>query len=839
MDAGCDAAEFLRNLAGIRTVFIHRFCRDATLKMRCVGDPNPYMSKNPSILRHCASLLCCICVTVFSSRTHAAPSGGEPTAAARFHAQIEPILSQVCYDCHADGVEKGDFSLDDFESIDEHLADKKLWLKVWENLRAEMMPPAEKTQPSHAERQKVIAWIEKEVFKLDADNPDPGRVTIRRMNRVEYENTVKDLLDVDFDAEEVLPADDTGYGFDTIGDVLSISPMLMEKYLEAARQVVSQAIVPQDPIIPSTTIEGHNFKAAAPSKKTGKWLPFAQGAQVSAKRVIEHPGDYRISIECRTQGSSEATSHSAKLRILVNGKDIGGDSLGWDNRKSITISTKAALGEGENVITLSMQEESPPLTDEKPLTLVVDKVKLQGPLDGSYKVYPKDYYRIFFKGGAPKEATAQQQYAKDILRRIADRAFRRPVDEGTLDRMMKLWQLAMEQPKAKFEDGVAYAATAILASPRFIFRAEIQPEPDNASKIVPLDEFALASRLSYFLWSSLPDDELNDLARKGELRDNLDEQIDRMLADSRSGRFVENFVGQWLQTRDVEGVNVDPRRVLGIKDLSAAFKVFGSRQRRGMRLETESLFAYLMKENRSILELFTANYTFLNESLAKFYGIPGVKGEEMQKVSLPAESHRGGILTHGSLLVVTSNPTRTSPVKRGLFLLDNLLGTPAPPPPPNVPTLEDQKKNMPKNVTMREMMEIHREKPLCASCHARMDPLGLALENFNAVGMFRDQENGSPIQTAGQLITGEKFNTIAELNQIFATSRRTDFYRCVTSKLLTYATGRGMEYYDAPTIDQIVAAMEKDGGKLRTLIHGVIHSAPFQKRRGDGAVAAK
>jgi hypothetical protein len=254
-----------------------------------------------------------------------------------------------------------------------------------------------------------------------------------------------------------------------------------------------------------------------------------------------------------------------------------------------------------------------------------------------------------------------------------------------------------------------------------------------------------------------------------------------------------------------------------------------------MRLETEMLFGYLLKENRSALELFTADYTFLNESLAKYYGIPDVKGETMQRVSLSKDSHRGGILTHGSLLVVTSNPTRTSPVKRGLFVLDNFLGTPAPPAPPNVPTLEEAKKTGKKDMTMREAMILHREKPLCASCHARMDPLGLALENFNAVGMFRATENGQPIDTAGKLITGESFQTVEQLSQILATSRHTDFYRCLSSKMLTFAIGRGTEYYDAPTIDRIVADLEKNGGKLRTLIHGIVNSAPFQKRRGDGS----
>lgn len=756
-------------------------------------------------------------------------------AAPDFKKDIEPILSQFCYDCHADGVEKGDFALDDYKSLDEHLADMPLWLRVWDNSRSQLMPPSNKKQPTDEQRRLLAEWIEQKVFKLDLDNPDPGRVTIRRMNRQEYENTVKDLLGVVFDAEDALPPDDTGYGFDTIGDVLSISPMLMEKYLAAARSIVSQSVRPQQATIPVYSIVGEKFKSAAPSKKTGKYLAFAQSAEVTSKYVVDHPGEYKVTVEYKIGGSSEASDHTATLTTLVDGKEVDDESLGWDNRKSITFSTKAALTDGENLLSFRIVEKAPPKEDDKPLNMSLLKVSLQGPLDGSHKVYPRDYYRVFFKGGPPADAKQREAYAREILRRIADRAFRRPVDESTLDRLVKLANLAASEPKATFESGIAHATTAILASPRFLFRAEVQPEPDNPGKVVPLDEFALASRMSYFLWSSMPDTELFDLAKKGELRENLDDEIDRMLADSKSQRFIENFVGQWLLTRDVEGINVDPRRVLGIKDLGEAFKVFGSRQRRAMRLETELLFAYLLKENRSALELFTADYTFMNEHLAKFYGIEGVKGESMQKVSLPKDSHRGGIFTHGSLLVVTSNPTRTSPVKRGLFVLDNLLGTPAPPAPPNVPTLEEAKKAH-KNATMREMMEIHREKPLCASCHARMDPIGLALENFNAVGMYRAEENGKPIDTAGKLITGESFSNVEELSRIITTSRRTDFYRCLVSKMLTYAIGRGTEYYDAPTIDRIVAELEKDGGKLRTVVRGIILSAPFQKRRGDGSL---
>ena len=755
-------------------------------------------------------------------------------SAVDFKKEIEPLLSEYCYDCHADGVAKGDFAMDDHDSVAELVSDLRHWVPIWENMRSHLMPPADKPQPTDAQRATLARWIEQDVFKLDHNNPDPGRVTIRRMNREEYRHTIADFLDVDFDVEESLPADDTGYGFDTIGDVLSISPMLMEKYLEAARSIVSEAIKPQEARIPITRIEGDKLIAKAPSKKTGKWLPFNQAAEVGTKRIIEHPGEYKIHVEYRTVGSEEASDHTAALKISVNGEAAGSQNLGWDNRKSITFTTKARLNDGENVLNFAIEEENKPGADDKPLILNLLKVSLEGPMDGSHKVFPKEYYRVFFKGAAPKDPAQRTAYAREIIKRLATQAFRRPVDEPTLDRLVKLAALGEAAPKAKFEDGIAHAATAILASPRFLFRAETQPEPDNPGKIVPLDEYALASRLSYFLWSSLPDAELLELAEKRELRANLKEQVDRMLADPKATRFVENFVGQWLQTRDVEGINIDPRRVLGIRDLSESFKVFGARQRRAMRLETEMLFSHLLKENRSALELFTADYTFLNESLAKFYGIPDVKGETMQRVSLPSDSHRGGVLTHGSLLVVTSNPTRTSPVKRGLFVLDNFLGTPAPPAPPNVPTLEEAKKGGKKNMTMRETMIIHREKALCASCHARMDPLGLALENFNAVGMYRAEENGQPIDTAGKLITGETFSTVGELSKILATSRREDFYRCITSKMLTFAIGRGTEYYDAPTIDRIVADLEKDGGKLRTVIHGIVNSAPFQKRRGDG-----
>jgi hypothetical protein len=750
-----------------------------------------------------------------------------------YEKQILPMLEDYCYDCHGEGAKKGDLALDKYTSLEAHFANTDLWYTVWKNVASQLMPPAEKPQPKPADRERLLRWIETAVFKVDPANPDPGRVTIRRLNREEYRNSILDLLGVQYDTDEAFPADDTGYGFDTIGDVLNISPLLMEKYIAAAEDIVGDAVEEAGPRIPTQYIPGDQFRVGPEKKKTAKYLPFAQAATASNVRSIEFPGRYKITVEMRVQGSSEATSHTAKVALMLEGQTVETMNLGWDYTKTIKLTGEAELKKGDNLLAIDLAPENPPLEGEKPLNLAVTNVSLNGPLDGTHVEYPKQYFRVFADGPPPADAAARSAYARKILRGLADRAFRRPVDEPTLNRLVALAESVARQPKMTFESGVGHALTAILASPRFLFRAEIQPEPNNAGRIVPIDEFALASRLSYFLWSSLPDAELETLARDGQLRANLRAQVDRMLADPRSRRFVSNFVGQWLQTRDVEGINVDVRLFLNLKN-DEAYRVFNQRLRVAMRDETELMFANLLTENRSALDLLTADYSFLNEQLASFYGIPDVKGTEMRKVALPPESHRfGGILTHGSTLVVTSNPTRTSPVKRGLFILDNILGTPAPPAPPNVPDLEQSKKGGQK-LTMRELMAVHREKPLCASCHARMDPLGFALENFTPLGTYREDDHGKPIEIGGQLITGEKFKDLPELANVLATSRRDDFYRCVTEKLLTYAIGRGLEYYDTVTTDHIVTALKADNGAMRSVIYGIVESAPFQKRRGDG-----
>ncbi len=618
---------------------------------------------------------------------------------ANFEQQLRPLLEEFCFDCHANGSHEGNLALDQLGNTEDPSTEHDRWHAVWQNIRCGIMPPSDANQPSLQERRQIMRWIEDYVFKLNPDQPDPGHVVIRRLNREEYRNTVFDLLDVEYNTTENFPPDDTGYGFDTIGEVLSLSPLLLEKYFKAAQAIAAEAI------------------------------------------PLEQP---------TTDSSPEAESR---------------------------------------------------------------------------------YRHIFFEGPPPQEPTAQQEYLRAILKRLASKAFRRPVKKSTLDRLVTLAVEAQHTHTTSFEEAVAHATTAVLTSPRFLYRAETWPTSTSSTEVVPLDEFALASRLSYFLWSSLPDDQLTQLAAQGELRANLLNEVERMLTDKRSQRFVQNFVGQWLQTRDVVGKHINGKRALKQAGIELELRVV-DRARSVMRLETEMLFGYVVEENRSLDELLVADYSFLNDNLAQLYGIAGVEGSKMRKVDLPKDSHRGGMLTHASLLLVTSNPQRTSPVKRGLFILDNFLGTPTAPAPPDVPELEQVQHGENQDATMRELMQLHREAALCASCHARMDPLGLALENYNIVGMYRDTVGGRPIDTTGKLITGEPFENAAQLAQVIVHQRRRDFYRCVTEKMLVFAIGRGMAYYDGQTVERIVDRLESNQGKIRTLIHAIVQTAAFQKRRG-------
>ena len=754
---------------------------------------------------------------------------------AEYEREIEPLLDIYCYSCHGDGSSKGDFSMDEFGDLSAHLDDLDHWLPVWRNIRSQIMPPSDEDQFEVDEKRKLMAWIEQAVFKLNPDNPDPGRVTIRRLNRTEYRYSVYDLLGVEFDTSEYFPPDDSGYGFDNIGDVLSISPLLMEKYIAAAEVVVHKAIPKGDSAqVPIQIISGKDFHEPGNAEETGRWIDFKKKSMVQAAPEIRWNGRYEVTLEYGIRGAAEASDQEALLKVSYDGKALGEEAMGWDQREVIRLRGEIDLKKGRPAIQVEVSPLKPPADGQEEQALVVHRVIVRGPLGGKQREYSKGHQMIFVDGEPSDDPGERDRYARKIMRSFVSRAFRRPIERQTIDRLVAIVKDVDSQAGKSFEDGIREAITTCLCSPRFLFRVEIQPEPDNPGKVVLLDEYALAARLSFFLWGSVPDDELLSLAFNRKLRANLKAQVERMLEDTRSMRLVEDFVGQWLQTRDVATTPLAPHVILGVKRRSDATKIFSARLRKDMRKETEMLFDFILRKGRPVEEMISARYSFLNERLAAFYGVEGVAGEAFVPVDLTDHPERGGVLTHGSYLVVSSNPTRTSPVKRGLFVLDNILGTPAPPPPPNTPELEAAAGSAGSNPTMREMMQVHRDKPDCRGCHARMDPIGLGLENFDALGRFRVKDKGKAIDASGVLLTGEKFINVAELKQILSSGgRRDDFYRCLSEKLLTFAIGRGVEYFDAPTINSLVERLKENDGKLEELIFGIIESAPFQKRRGS------
>jgi hypothetical protein len=766
-------------------------------------------------------------------------------AASDFEAKIKPVLTKYCYDCHGDGMKKGQVTLDHFKNEGEILAADDLWYRVLKNVRASVMPPEKKEKPTAEEIKTLETWIKTAAFGLDPKNPDPGRVTVRRLNRVEYRNTIRDLMGVDFNTDEEFPPDDTGYGFDNIGDVLTISPLLLEKYFEAAQKIVADAVPSVARVIAEKNMPGEQFKGG---EVNGERLSFYNAATVTRTTKLAQEGDYKLTLDLNVRGSFNFDPARANVIFKIDGQEKLRKKFAWDNKRHrFDFSEKLSAGEHKFTVEVEPLVQSGETNKDQSrktfADLKINSLKLAGPLDPKHWARTPNYDRFFHKETPPTDSKERRQYAREVLTRFTKKAFRRPADEKTIDRLTSIAEEAYTTGGKNFEQGISQAMLAVLASPRFLYRIEETTAPKEA--IAPIDEYALASRLSYFLWSTMPDEELLKLAEAGKLRSNLKAQVDRMLRDQRSQEFVENFTGQWLQVRDVSGIAINERAIF-FRDSDLPKPPPGERRRnriepkfeldgelrRAMREETQEYFKYIVRENRSIREMLDSDYTFVNEKLAKVYDIPDVKGKNTRRVQLPEGSPRGGMLTHGSILVVTSNPTRTSPVKRGLFILDNFLGTPPPPPPADIPELEAAESSFKdREPTLRETLELHRSAALCMSCHSRMDPLGLALENFNALGAWREKERGQPIDASSKLITGETFDDIRGLRKILAEQRYMDFYQCFTEKLLTYALGRGLEFYDVATVDNIVAELEKNNGQFSTVLMGIIESAPFQKRR--------
>jgi hypothetical protein len=796
------------------------------------------------------------------------PAAIEAVAVTEFHDSIVPILETHCYECHGDGYDKGKVAFDRLET-DAAIMDADLWLRVLNNTRAGLMPAEQKPRLSATEQATLERWIKGRVFAIDAANPDPGRVTVRRLNRTEYRNTIRDLMGVDFNTEVEFPPDDTGYGFDNIGDALTLSPMLLEKYVAAAQAIVADAVPIVSRKIDSQTLPGTAF--TVPDTQISKYnqvrISYYDARKGSASFKAKAPGTYNVTLEIGIRGFSEFDPGTTQLVYKIDGKEVVNQNLGYASDKPVKFPSTQVWAAGDHEFTIEATPTGDPAKKLKGIEFTLNKLIVEGPIETDRWVRPPRHER-FFPKPIPEKKGARLAYARELLGDFAARAYRRPLPPGddTPARLAKLAEAVYTQKGKTFEAGVAHAMTAVIASPRFLFRLEEPEAHSHTARQAPVDEYSLASRLSYFLWSTMPDAELMNLATKGELRRNLKAQVTRMLADPRADELAKNFTGQWLQSRDVESTSsntvVIQARDNGdeedLRRLRAAFEagdmatvqqlrpkffppklVLNADLKTAMRRETELFFSHIVKEDRPITDFLDSDYTFVNEPLAKFYGLQGVTGEKMQKVTLPADSPRGGILTQASALIVTSNPDRTSPVKRGLFVLSNILGTPPPPPPANVPALEaSESEGKGHEATLRDVLKVHRENPACKSCHNRMDPIGLAFENFNAVGMWRDSERKQPIQASGELITGEKFASVDELKRTLIKDHKLEFYNTLAAKLLTYATGRGTEYYDTETLDKIVAALAANDGKFSTLMTGVIESAPFQKMRTTATVTA-
>jgi hypothetical protein len=718
----------------------------------------------------------------------AAPSNDAFTAA------VQPFLRRNCVGCHNESLTSGGLNLTQYlaATTANALHDRDRWEQVAQKLRAGEMPPKGMPRPPADQINAVVKWVESSYARIDRDAPsDPGRVTAHRLNRYEYNNTVRDLLGLDLDGSGDFPVDPYGYGFDNIGDVLSLSPVLTEKYLKAAEHIANIAIPSAEPIKP--------VMSRYLAERMG------QARQLHIKAMHEFPADGEYTLR---SAWFQGLKVGVKLegRLYLDGKEISHHPLSVYTEMDRGFETSglrvtAGRHKIEADITYDGVLKDPPY---------LEYLQVYGP-NSPIPIQDIAAYRRIFVCSQHTSECAQR-----IIESVARRAYRRSPAKSEIDELVGLVRIAQGRGDS-FESGIRLALEAILINPNFLFR--IEQDPARAGPTHRIADIELASRLSYFLWSSMPDDELLGLAVQDRLHvpETLHAQIKRMLSDPRSHALVENFGGQWLQFRNLDVLQPDPQKFPG----------FDADLREAMRTETELFFAAIIREDRSILDFLDGRFTYLNERLAKHYGIPGVKGREFRRIELDG-GQRSGVLTQASVLTVSSYPTRTSPVIRGKWVLENLLDTPPPPPPPDVPPLNEAAIGA--TLSMREQLENHRSNPACAGCHARMDPIGFGLENYDAIGRYRTSEGKFPIDSSGALPGGKSFAGAAELKTILRDDPQV-FTRALSEKLLTYALGRGLESYDRAAVATIMDRVQQNGYRFSALVQAIVDSVPFEMRR--------
>jgi mono/diheme cytochrome c family protein len=766
----------------------------------------------------------------------AAPQGAatDERAVASAH---ETTVDRYCAACHNSRTKAGELVLDGAPLADV-AGSGELWERVVRRLRTRTMPPQGVPRPDDATYERLASWLERELDAAAAAKPNPGRPLIRRLNRTEYANAVRDLLALEIDAASLLPADDSAFGFDNISDLLTVSPVLLERYLVAADRISALAVGA------ATTPGSDTYRVRGDRSQDQHiaGLPLGTVGGLVVNHVFPLDAEYDFSLELyRTNLEAiRGLEHPHQIEITVDGErvflgTVGGDEAldasgsvtdrmdAIDARLRARVPVKAGpravgatfvrkIGAGTQRLRPFLRSSAG--TYDSTGRPHIETLTVAGPFNATGPGDTPSRRQIF--SCRPSKTAEEEACARTIVSTLARRAFRRPVSDADLTRLLTFYRTGRE--KGSFDDGIQMALRRILASPSFVFRVETDPAGSAPGTIHRIGDVELASRLSFFLWSSIPDDALLEEAIKGGLRTPavLERQVRRMLADPRSNALVQNFAGQWLHVRNLR--NIVPNH--------DEFPDFDDTLREAFRLETELFFESIVREDRNVLDLLTADHTFVNERLAKHYGIPNVYGSHFRRVTMQQDARRG-LLGKGSLLLVTSHADRTAPVLRGKWILENVLGTPPPPPPAVVPPLEAGSESQPR--TLRARMEAHRANPACAGCHKIMDPLGFAMENFDAVGSWRTREAGLPIDASGQLADGRSIDGVVSLRE--ALVERSDvFFGTLAEKLLTYALGRGLQHYDMPVVREIVREASREDHRFSAYILQVVSSAPFQMR---------